>query len=102
MTKKTKQAETPPEVELVEYVFTNDKSNPFPQQILHMVYDGVFKNLIGIMEAKHESTGMVHTLLVGLEKGEDGQVNTYPLARILSLEEQTEYLAPDGKGGFSK
>lgn len=88
------------EVELVEYVFTNDHTNPYPQQILHLLYDSVFKNLVGIMQAKHRTTGDVHTLLVGLEKAEDG-INTYPLARILSLDEQSEYLAPDGKGGFS-
>jgi hypothetical protein len=88
------------EVELVEYVFTNDHTNPYPQQILHLLYDSVFKNLVGIMQAKHRTTGDVHTLLVGLEKAEEGSINTYPLARILSLEEQNEYLAPDGKGGF--
>ena len=88
------------EVELVEYVFTNDHANPYPQQILHLIYDYVFKNLVGIMQAKHKTSGAVHTLLVGLEKAEEG-VNTYPLARILSLEEQNEYLGPGGKGGFS-
>lgn len=90
-----------PELELVEYIFTNNKTNPFPQQILHMLYDGVFKNLVGIMEAKHAPSGEIHTLLVGLDKADDGTIDTYPMARILSQAEQSEYLAPDGKGGFS-
>lgn len=89
-----------PEVELVEYIFTNDKTNPFAKQILHLVYDAAFKNLIGVMQAKHKPTNMIHTLLVGLERSEDGGVNTYPLARILSQEEQSEYLAPDGHGNY--
>lgn len=95
------QPQASDEVELVEYIFTNDQTNPYPQQILHLVYESVFKNLVGIMQAKHKSSGDIHTLLVGLEKADGGSINTYPLARILSLEEQNEYLAPDGKGGFS-
>lgn len=87
-------------VEVVEYIFTNDPTNPNPQQILHLFYEGVFKNLVGIMHAKHKPSGEIHTVLVGLDKGGDGYINTYPLARILSREEQDEYLAPDGKGGY--
>ncbi len=89
-----------PEVEMIEYIFTNDETNPMPKQLLHLLYDSVFKNLVGIMHAKHKTTGEIHTVLVGLEGTDDGQVNTYPLARILTLEEQGEYLAPDGKGGY--
>ena len=42
-----------PLVEMNEYIFTNDPTNPFPQQILHLMHDIVFKNLMGIMQAKH-------------------------------------------------
>ena len=89
-------------IELVEYIFTNDPTNPFPQQVLHLLYESVFKNLVGIMHAKHKVTGDIHTLLVGLEKTEDGQINTYPMARVLSADEHNEYLAPDGKGGYGE
>lgn len=89
-----------PEVELNEYIFTNDHTNPFAQQVLHLVYESVFKNLVGIMQAKHKPTDEIHTLLVGLEQDGNGGINTYPLARILMQHEQNEYLAPDGKGGY--
>ena len=89
-----------PLVEMNEYIFTNDPTNPFPQQILHLMHDIVFKNLMGIMQAKHRTTGEIHSILVGLELADDGSVNTYPLCRILTQSEQAEYLAPDGKGGY--
>lgn len=85
--------------ELVEYIFTNNKESPFPKNLLHLFYEGCFTNTVGIMEAKNKLTGNVELLLVGLEKAEDG-INTYPMARILSLEEQDNYLAPDGYGNY--
>lgn len=83
-----------------EYIFTNDKTNPYLQQILHAFYDGVLGNKLGVMTAKVAGTEDVVTLLVGLVAGEDGNTNCFPLAKILDAVESASYLAPDGNGGW--
>lgn len=87
-------------IEMTEWIFTNDKENPYPQAILHAFYDGVVKNRVGIMHAKLANSDEVHTLLVGIEVNEEGDVGCYPLARLLSADEQNLYIAPDGNGGW--
>lgn len=87
-------------IEMTEWIFTNDKENPYPQAILHAFYDGIVKNKVGIMHAKLADKDEVHTLLVGIEVTEGGDVGCYPLARILTQEEQAQYIAPDGEGGW--
>ena len=86
--------------EFSEFVFTNDKTNTFPQNILHLFYTLVQEKYVGIMHAKHEPSGDIHTVLVGLEYDEAGGVSLMPMAKILSQQEQEEYLAPDGNGGY--
>lgn len=87
-------------VQVIEWVFTNDKENPYPQQILHAFYDGVFKNRVGVMHAKVRGSEDIHTLLVGVEVHDDGNVACYPLAKILAADEHDQYVAPDGNGGW--
>lgn len=89
-----------PEPELVEWVFSSNTKNPFPSQILHMFYDSVRKNRIGIMEAKDKGTGEIAALLVGIEVHENGGVSTYPLARIFTPDDVNVWLAPRGDGTF--
>lgn len=87
------------DTQLIEFIFTNDKTNPAPRQLLHVFYDGVLKNRVGIMHAKHKATGHIHTVLVGVQvDGKD--VACFPMARVLTKDEQDEYLAPDGNGGY--
>lgn len=69
--------------------------------VLQMLYSGAFANQLALMHAKHEPTGEIHTLLVGMEYSEDLKTSSaYPLARLLSVEQIAEYKAPDGKGGW--
>lgn len=83
-----------------EYIFTNDKTNPYLQQILHAFYDGVLNNRLGVMHAKVAGTDTIATLLVGLVPSSDGTTGCYPLARILNDADTNEYLPPDGNGGW--
>lgn len=87
-------------VKMYEWVFTNEKDNPYPHRLLHAFYDGVFKNRVGVMTAKVKGTDQIHTLLVGVEVDEEGNVSCYPLAKILSADEHGQYLAPTGDGEF--
>lgn len=96
---KVIEAQNPSGIPMHEWIFTNDKTNPHVRQQFHMYMDATFANMIGLMHAKNSKTGEIHTLIVGVEQGEDGVV-TYPLARILLPEEQNLYLAPDGEGGY--
>lgn len=92
-------SEHPAGIPMVEWVFTNDKTNPHVRQQFHLYMSATFQNSIGLMHAKNKDTDEIHTLIVGVENGDDGIV-TYPLARILLPEEQNLYLAPDGEGGY--
>lgn len=85
---------------MMPWVFTNDKTNPAPFQILDLFYKGVFSNTVGVMHAKRKDTGNLELLLVGLTKDEGGDLGIYPLARLLSMEDSADYLPPDGNGGY--
>lgn len=97
-----KEAELPEgvELELDEWVFTNDKANPMPRQMFHLIMESAFKNKLGIMHAYHAPTKTVHTLLVGIEHHPEHGVMTYPLAKVLSEEDVNCYHAPDGNGNY--
>lgn len=81
-------------------VFTNEGPNDPAMSMLMMFVDGVFKNKIGLMRARHSETGELSLIIVGIEPGEGDQVSTYPLARVMSAEESTFYQSPDGVGGY--
>lgn len=88
------------DVKFAEWIFTNDKTNPYPQRLLHMLYDGALTNKLGVMHAKDASTGEQVSLIVGIIRNEEGDINCFPLARFLDGAEVPQYLAPDGKGGW--
>ena len=86
-------------LEMEEWVFTNDKTNPAIRQLYRMIHYSIFENKIGLMHCKVRGEDKVHTVIVGVENTPDGLV-TWPLAKILTEEEQNEYLAPDGEGNY--
>src|SRR4249919_1532441 len=90
----------PERIELDEWVFTNDKTNPGIRQLFRMFHQSVFDNKVGLMHAKVKGSDNVVTLLVLVEVLPDNQIITWPLAKVLTEEEQTHYCAPDGNGGF--
>lgn len=93
------EAEHPAGVEMYEYAFTNDKSNPLFLKLFHMLHNAAFANKLGVMHCKNTETDTIQTLIVGVDHTEDG-ITTWPLAKILTEEEQGIYLAPDGEGGY--
>lgn len=94
-----KEVELPDGIEMEEYVFTNQKDNPMVRQLFHMLMDSAFKNKLGIMHAKVKDKDEVHTLIVGVEMTPDGPI-TWPIAKILTEDQQEVYLAPDGQGNY--
>lgn len=88
----------PKGLEMTEWVFSN-QPNPALIQLFHSMYEGVFKNKIGIAHCRHKESGELVTLLVGVHT--DGKnVGMFPLARILGEAEVNDFEAPDGKGGY--
>jgi hypothetical protein len=96
---EVQEAIHPDGLEMQEWVFTNDKTNPAPRQLFHMLHDGAFKNRLGIMHCKVRDKDEIHTLIVGVEVNEQGAF-AFPIAKLLTQEEQGNYLAPDGNGNF--
>ena len=84
---------------MIPWVFANDKDNPTVFGLLDMFYDGAFTNTLGIMIAKNITTNEEEAVLVGLVK-QDGEIAAYPIAKVLNKEASTEYLPPDGEGGW--
>lgn len=97
-----KEAELPEgvDLELDEWVFTNDKANPMPRQMFHILMESAFKNKLGVMHAYHAPSETIHTLIVGLEMHPEHGVMTYPLAKVLVESDLEGYHAPDGQGGY--
>lgn len=96
---EVKEAEHPTGIEMDEWVFTNDKTNPAVRNLFHMFYESVFRNKLGIMHALDPETELVSTLIVGVEVTPDGVI-TWPLAKILTEDEQVKYKSPDGQGNY--
>ena len=96
---EVKEAEHPTGLEMTEWVFTNDKTNPAIRNLFHIFYQSVFMNKLGLMTALHEPTNTVHTLIVGVDTTNE-KVITWPLARVLTEDEQSAYKAPNGNGGY--
>lgn len=98
------EAEHPEGIELEEWVFTNDKTNPALPSLFHMLYDSTYKNKLGVMHALSKSDNKIHTLIVGVELIPHGngeaQIACWPIAKLLTEEEQGDYLTPDGHGNF--
>lgn len=96
---EVKEAQHPDGLELDELVFVNEKENPAPRQLFHLLYESVFKNKLGIMNALNTADGRVYTLIVGVEQTEEGVV-TWPIAKLLTEYEQNLFKAPDGEGSY--
>jgi hypothetical protein len=87
------------EVEHVLNVLSNQPEG-WKYDLLQMILEGAINNQIGYMDALNKTSGEAERLLVGIELTNDGQYLTYPLARLLETDEVTNYLAPDGFGGW--
>lgn len=94
------ESEHPAGIEMQEWCFTNDKTNPAIRQLFHVLHESVFKNKLGVMHAKFKGKPEVHTLIVGVEVLPTGEVLTFPLAKLLTADEQDSYMAPDGEGNY--
>lgn len=96
------QEDPTPQVEKspILFKYTNKEDSPYLDRLLMMFYQGCADNRVGIMESHNLETSEVEMILVGVELGEDGKTDCYPLARMLRAEEVKNYLAPDGLGGF--
>lgn len=90
--------------EVVLYVQTNNLKDPAPYEMLKMFYKGAYENTIGLMEAENSETGELEYLIVGLVPDEVTKaVKAIPIAKIFEdPSESYKYLAPDGKGGYSR
>jgi hypothetical protein len=88
------------EIEVNLAIFTNKDRDESCYQLLQLFYRGAFDNTLGIMRAKNKITDEDEQLLVGMTVNPNGQVDTWPLARILNPIEVGNYLSPDGKGGW--
>lgn len=92
------------EREITLYKFTNQKESPYLDSLLAMFYSGAMRNSIGIMEAKREfddGKGYPALILVGVIE-QEGEIKCFPLAEIISAEQASQYLHPDGEGGYIK
>lgn len=96
---KVREADHPEGIVMEEWTFTNDKTNPAIRQMFHLLHQSAFKNKLGVMHAKLKDKDEVHTLIVGVEVVE-GEVLTFPIAKVLTEAEQNNYVAPDGNGGW--
>ena len=93
------EAQHPEGIEMVEWLFTNDKTNPAIRQIFHLFHTGAFANKLGIMHAKVADKDEIHTVICGIQV-EGDNVLAFPLAKVLTQEEQANYLAPTGEGTY--
>lgn len=93
-------AEGPADTQFNLNVFTNDPTNPIAIKQLEMLYRAVLSSRVGLMHAKNTVTGKVETILVGLEKDPVEGLLTYPIARLLTEEDQNVYQPPDGHGNY--
>jgi hypothetical protein len=85
--------------EYVLHVLSNDPTTE-KYDLMEMLHKSALFNTLAYMDALHFDSGDVVPLLCGLAEGPDGQVQAFPLARLLKAEEVKQYLAPDGHGAW--
>lgn len=89
--------------EAVLMTFTNHKDDAqhmgVLKGLLKMFYHTVLTNRLAIMQAKNAETGEEELILVGVEQDGDS-VNVFPLASPIRAEQVSQFIAPDGKGGW--
>ena len=86
--------------DLVVYKFSNKEDTPYLDSLFAMFLHGTFSNSIGIMEAWNLATEQEEVILVGVDFDEEGKPDCYPIAKVLKAEDISNYLAPNGKGGY--
>lgn len=96
----TEAAEAATEKSPILFKFTNKADSPYLDSLLTMFYEGAFRNHVGVMEAWSLKDEEEHIILVGVALDEDGKPECFPIAKCLRAEDVTNYLAPDGKGGY--
>jgi hypothetical protein len=94
------ETEHPDGCEMQEWVFTNDKTNPAPRGLFRLIHMSAFQNKLGIMHALDPDSNKVVTLIVGVDQNEQGSIVCWPLAKILTEEEQKAFKSPDGSGNY--
>lgn len=82
------------------YVFTNTPEDLSQKQILKMFYDGLDQESIGLMQAKNVETGDLELVLVGISVDKQDNAHLFPIAKVLKAEDASQFLSPDGKGGY--
>lgn len=86
--------------EVTLFKFSNRPTSPYLDSLLAMFYSAASNNQIGIMEGWDLNTNKESLILVGIEMDENGKPDCYPIAKCLSAEEVSNFLAPDGQGGY--
>lgn len=86
-------------VNMYEWVFANER-NPALLQLFHSLYEGAFKNRLGIAHCKNRTNDKLQTLIVGVNPTEGGGAQLYPLAVILEEDQLADFMSPDGHGGY--
>lgn len=88
------------ENDMIPHVYSNDPYNPVPYGLLDILYRQVFENRVGIMHAKEASTGNIVPVICFVGDRENEDVALYPVARMLTEDEISNYLAPMGDGEY--
>lgn len=99
-TAEATKVEHPEHREVIEWLFTNDKTNPAAINIFRIFHQVTYANSLGVMHAKKKDSDEIVTLLVGVDIQDDGSIQTWPLAKVLTPEEQNSFVSPDGEGGW--
>ena len=68
---------------------------------LELLYQSLAYGQLAYMDGKDPETGAIIPLLVGLQPEENNKVSIYPLAKLITKEDKTNYLIPDGKGNYT-
>lgn len=97
---EVEDATHPDGIEMLEWTFTNDKTNPVIRQLFHLLYNGVFQNKLGLAHCRVKGTDQIHTVIVGVETDSEGNIQLLPLGKVLGDDELSMYEAPDGRGGY--
>lgn len=95
------EVQHPDGIEMQEWVFTNDKTNPALRGLFRVLHMSAFQNKLGLMHALDPESNKVVTLIVGVDKDAEGNVICWPLAKVLTEEEQKVFKSPDGQGNYA-
>lgn len=87
--------------DVVPLLLMTNEPTELKLKTLELLYQSLSFGQLAYMDGKNPETGEIVPLLVGLQPEANNKVSIYPVAKLISKDDNVNYLVPDGQGNYS-